>query len=392
MRRISLALVSMGALASADAHAQPPPPNNANAAPAVAAPAAPRAREPATSPDRDSEAYCRYIKAAADSESDPFLLPGVYGTTGYVSGADASAGASALPPTQRLIAGAFYNFGATGLSRGLALRSVADTECKRYAIEAQLRAFIERYTGAPSTRALAAKTKALEDALPHASEILASQRARLAQARITVDEVDATQIRADALRTLAAESRAQLEGLASAPPVAERPIRDVLTDRDSAEIEAEKSAAWLRQTRGWDLTIRGGYDRIFGVRDYTPLFASATLTFNIGWLFQGANDHEAEAARRDWVRAEVLGFDDRVEQTLQLLRATRDAEAGRLRETTILLADLEGRYKTISTMEGEKARTYAESVWFDLSRVRAEHAYYEEHVREMNALLGDAEK
>ena len=344
----------------------------------------------ATSAQQDSEAYCAWVTSVAASESDPFLLPSVFGTVGYVSGADASDGGSALPPTQRLIAGAAYSFGASGLNRGLALRAVADAECKRYASTAVLRAFVERHHDPSTVRALTAKRDALQAALPHAAEILAQATARLAQARATVDEVDATRLRVDALRQLAAETSAQLDALAAAPGMPEVPIAQVLAERDSAEAEAERKAARLREAHGWDLTVRGGYDRIFGARDYTPLFATATLTLNLGWLLQGGSDEGARKARHSWVRSEVLGLDDRVAQAVAALRGARDAEVGRLRETSTLLADLEARLGQMTNLTGEHARDYADVLWFDVVRLRAEHAYLEQHVRDLTALLGGA--
>ncbi|HEY2511799.1 MAG TPA: hypothetical protein VGI39_13115 [Polyangiaceae bacterium] len=367
-------------LAAANARAQGP-------GPTAAAPGRPNA-EAVANPGKDAAAYCRWVKAIAASNSDVLMAPSVYATAGYVSGADSSTQSSAVPPTGRLIAAGLYSFG--GLNRGLALRAQADAECKRYAAESELRAFIERNRDAQSVEALKAKAKVLDEALPRATEILSAQKAQLAQARLTVDEVDGTQLRTDALRALAAQVHQDLTAMATAPPPPARSVRETLAQRDAAEEEAERRDGRVRASYGWDLTLRGGYDQIFGVRDYTPVFGLATLTLDLGWFLQGASNDEARVARKEWVRAQVEGVDDRVEQVVQRLHGARDAEAARLRENTVLLADLEERFKSVGSLGGEKARAYADYVWFDLTRVRADHAYYTEHVRELDALLGDA--
>jgi hypothetical protein len=340
----------------------------------------------ASSVEKDADAYCRWVRAIAESSSDVLVAPSVYATGGYVNGADVSLGAASVPATQRLIAAGLYSFGS--LNRGLAMRAQADAECRRYRLDAELHAFIERNRDAASVRALTAKTKVLDEALPRAQEILTQEKAMMAQARATVDEVNGTQMRVETLRQLASEAHQQMDAMASAPPTPKTSIRQAVAARDDAEVETEKQDGRIRASYGWDLTLRGGYDRIFGIRDDTPLFAMATLTVNLGWFFQGGANADAESARKEWARAQIEGDDDRVEQVVARLRAVREAEIVRLRESTIVLADLEQRYKAVAGIGGDKARSYADYVWFDLIRVQAEHAYYAEHVHELDELLG----
>jgi hypothetical protein len=380
----TVSLVLGGALTTtAVARAEPPPRANPTTQTAARA----------TSTAADADAYCRWITAAAASESDPLLFPSLFAAGGYTSGADASAtgsGATTRSPTPRLIAGASYSFGADGLNRGLALRSQAAAECRLYAAMSALRAFVENHHDATSRRALTAKVKVLDDAIPRAAEILALQKARLAQSRATVEEIDATALRVDGLRKLAGDAHAQIDAMAALPAIEGEPIRRVQGRRDEAEEDAERAAARVRRSRGWDLSVRGGYDRVFGAREDAPVFAMATLTVSLGWLFQGANDDDAVRARRAWARSEVLGMNDRVEQAVQRLRATRDAESARLREVRILLVDMEARMRDIAGIGGDRARSYGDALWFDLVRTRAEHAYLEEHVRELAVLLDES--
>jgi hypothetical protein len=403
MRTISLLLLGGLLLSSSNAVAQGTAPGSTTEGrPAVSASGHDRAR--VTDAERDSSAYCAWVRAVADSTSDPLVAPSLYVSGGYTSPADASpgasatnaspggssadaAGASALPPTQRLTAAGFYSFGS--LNRGLAMRAQADAECKRYATTADLRAFVELNRDAESVRALKAKAKVLDESLAKADEILAQQKAQLAAARLTVEEIGGTQIRADALRALAAQTHQQIEALAAAPPMPKHSYKQALAERDVAEENAERKDGRLRAAQGWDVVLRGGYDQVFGYRDNVPVFAMATVTLNLGWFFQGSHNADALAARRRWVRDEVEGLDDRVEQVAQRLRAARDGDTARLRETNALAADLEARYKSVNQIAGDKARTYADYVWFDLVRVEADRAYFAEHLRELSEVLGD---
>ncbi len=351
--------------------------------------ATPKGADRSTNAEKDADAYCRWVKAIAASNADVLVAPSVYATGGYVSGADITLGASTLPPTQRVIAGALYSFGS--LNRGLAMLSQADAECRRYRADAQLHAYIERNRDGISVRSLSAKVKVLDGALPRAAEILVFEKGLLTQSRLTVDEFAGTQLRVDTLRQIDSDAHQQMTAMASAPPTPHKSIRQVVADRDEAEVEVEGEDGRVRASYGWDLGLRGGLDKIFGVTNNAPYFAMATLTLNLGWFFQGGANSDARQARREWVHAQVEGDDDRIEQVLQRLRSLRESETSRLRESTALLADLEARYKSVGSIGGEKARAFADFVWFDLVRVQSEHAYFVEHVRELDELIGDGE-
>ena len=340
--------------------------------------------------ERDAADYCRFQQGVASAQSLLLVAPSLYASGGYVTGADASTGASALPPTARLTAGASYSFGA--LHQGLAIQEQAHAECARYATESALRAFIERNRDGSSVRALRARARVLDEALPQAAEILQRQRTMLAAARLTVDELGSTELRADSLRQLAAEAHRDVEALSALPSAKNQPVDTALAARDEAEETAERAEASVRSSHGWDLSVRGGYDRVYGVRDYVPLFAMATVTVDTGWFFQGAANSDAREARREWVRHEVEGVDDRVEQVLQRLRALRRAESSREHETATLAGELETRFRSVSAISGDRARSYADAVWFELVRVRADHAYFTVHAQELDELLGSRGK
>ena len=335
----------------------------------------------------DAPSYCQFVKGVADSLADLEQAPVLFGTAGIVSGADASPGGSILGPTTRIIAGATYSL--SGLYRGVALRNGAEAECHRYALVSQLHAFLENNKEGITRRSLVAKLTVLSEALPRAEQILGATRAAMAAARANVEQVEAMQVRVEALRAEAAETRAGLLALARMPTPPDRSIASVLVDRDKAEAEAEKYDARARMSHAWDVSVRGGYDHIFGSSaNFTPIFALATVTLNIGGLFQPGAESRATEGRVGWARAEIEGADDRVEQALVRLRSLREVERKRQEETRVVLADLEARYKELSSIPGEKVLEYTAVVWFDLVKTRADHAYFEAHVADLDRLLG----
>jgi hypothetical protein len=335
----------------------------------------------------DTDAYCEYVTGVADSQSDLEMAPTIFGSGGLVSGAEASPGTSILGPTTRVIAGASYSL--SGLYRGIAMRSAARADCKRYESVSELHAFLVNNKEGLTRASLTAKLGVLGEAMPVADKMLADLKTALGQARATVEQVEAMQLRVDSLRALASDAQASLAQLEHLPPTPARPIAQVLQDRDEGESEAERYEGRVRRSRAWDLSVRGGYDQIFGSPfSYTPVFGLVSLTLNVGGLLQGGAEERAREGRVAWTRAQVEGVDDRVEQALARLRKLRETERKRLAETRVLLADLETRYKELQAVPGDKVAEYANYMWFDLVRTRAEHAYLSAHVADLDRLLG----
>jgi hypothetical protein len=337
--------------------------------------------------DPGVRAYCDYVEGGADAESDVLIAPDAFVTFGEVSGADASPGGSALAPTERLIAGLRYSF--SGLYRGLALRSRARAECKRYRSIVAVRRYLEAEKDDRSAAALSAKAAVLEAALPKAEAILNDSHAALAANRTTAREVEATELRVNALRAAAAQTRIDLDSVATTPPPANGGLEKALAARDAAEAEVERQESRVRSSQGWDLVVRGGYDRIWGQRDETPLFAMVTLSVNVGWLFQGAANDRAVEGRRAWSRHDPGDPSRMAMEHMARMQATLRQERIRLAQSAALLSDLEARSRQVAEVGGEKAKDFADYMFFDLVNVKAEHEYLRAHVDELAKILGE---
>jgi len=381
MKKLLLGLLgNITLLVASTAHAQPLPSSSPSPMTGEAAATAPR-----TSVDEDARGYCELVSGVAASESALLVAPSIFGSVGVVSGADATGTASSLPPYARVQAGASYSLGA--LSHGMALRSAAAAECRRYRAESRVRAFIEGNLHGRSATALSAKARTLEAALPRAEDMVKELVLDVAAARATIDDLQAVEMRADAMRTALHDARAELDAAAGTvlPPTG--PLERILRERDQAESAAQHREAAVRRAKAWDVSVRGGYDQIFGVSSHTPVFGMATLTVNVGALFQGGAERRAEEGRSAWVRGQVEGTDERASLSLQRLRALRSSERARLAEVETLDKELEERAHTMESMTGERAKAYSRTLWFDQVRVRAERAYLVAHVRELDAAL-----
>jgi len=361
----------------------------AQADPSAAAPTDdPQSGAPRATWQDDAQAYCRLVTAVADSESALSLAPRVFGEAGVINGADAVGGRSALPPTARVTVGVSYS--GADLYRGLVLRRRARADCERYRAVSQLRAFAAAYEDGISPRALSAKLRVLDAAQPRAEEILAAVKARVEQSVTTIEELNAIQLKANALRQEGHRARLGLDVAAGATPPPTIPVPALLRQHEDDEALVERHNASLRVSHGWDVGVRGGYDRVFGVRDHVPLFGLVTASVSVGLLFQSGAEGRAVEARRALAKVEVKGTEDRVAKVVHRLHATWKAEQARLDEVSAIVTDLEGIVREVEAAGGEKAKRYAERVWFELVGLRSEQAYLRAHVAELGSITGAA--
>ncbi len=323
--------------------------------------------------ESDADSYCRFVAGVAASQSDLLLAPEAFVSFGYVN-ESLTPGSSVFPSTERLSAGLSYNL--VSLYSGVVTRSQAKTECARYRALSRLHAFLVVNKEDSSVSALEAKLNVLESALPEAGEILKTLHQSVTEGRATVEELNATELRADELRQLTLQAREALEG---APKVetAKIPISTLLGERNRAEEAVERDEARLREARAWGFTLRGGYDQVFGASNSPlPVFGTVTLSLNLGTFAQYSADSRARSGRQSWVRNQIEGVDQRVTELTEKLRARQRALTTRENQLSVLAADLAQRMRTVDTLpaRSERLKRYREYLWFDFVKLKAEQA------------------
>lgn len=341
------------------------------------------------SPQPGVAAYCDYAWGATSSSVAQQLYPRLFLSGGVLSGADSvnttgSAG-SGSGTLWRLQAGLSY--GLADLNEGLALRDRARAECALYLQQSELFAFLARYDEPDSMAGALAKIRVLEEALPTAEHILDEVRELLLHHQATVEDLNATSLRVDTLRAELGSNRARVAAVSRKHRTSARNVTDLMVSYQSATEHVAESESRVRQSRRFDLAVRAGYDRLFGVRDGIPLSATLTLTISPGAIAQPEAEEQSRRGRMGWATRGVEGVHDRVAVLLARLRAVLEAQTRRGQDTRVLLADLESRYKAVETVAGDSVRAYRDYLWFDLIRLRAEDAYLRAQLEELDVLL-----
>jgi hypothetical protein len=337
----------------------------------------------------DAASYCRFVGYVTRSTTALQLSPQIFLDYGLVNGATPNSGGMAVnasQPAQRLTIGLRYSL--TGLVQGITDRYRADAECERYHATSALARFLVENREQVSPASLDAKLAVLRGAAPRAREVVSATRALVEKSRATVEELNAVEVRLTDLESSIVEAeglRAGLVGRTVLPPP-----ETLLHNGMVAVDRVERYEARLRELLAFDLSVRGGFDQIYGATgDYTPVFGVVSLSFNPAVFYQTYADAQARQARVRWAGAETEGIGQKVELLANRLRATLAGERRRLHETTVLLADVEARLRALDGLEFERLRRVRDGMWFDWVKLKADHEFLQVHVAELGRSLGE---
>jgi hypothetical protein len=324
-----------------------------------------------------ADGYCDHVENVAKAEAALLVTPEVFGSVGYVE--EPQTGGVESSDGIRVIAGLRYSLG--DFVEASATKKRAKADCRRHKALAAVE-------GVTAYKALAARAAVLDDAMAEADQLLEDANDDLRQRRATAQEVDATRLRVDALRELAADTRAELDALPQ--PADGESIEGALGAYYRADAEVERQEAKLRSASAWDVNVRVGYDQFVDVADDSPFFAVVSLSVDLGWLVQGKYNKKAADGRKRAVREEHGAA--HTDLTASRLQSLLEIEEKREAETAILLEDLAKQLKTLKKLGGDEGKRYREVVWFEWVKAKAEHAYYEAHVATLREVLGEEAK
>lgn len=337
-----------------------------------------------------TDPYCEYTEGAAASEAAPLLAPNLF-TTGGVFNSELLAVSTPISTSRanhgRLFAGGEYSFG--NLQKGITFKRRARADCEAHRITAELESFLQNDSNTTTTGALAARASVFREALPQGETILEATAKSVEGFSTTIQEADAVRLRLDELRRMLEDTEREKILATPSEAFAGVSLPRLLEQAQALQRELEKREGNAREAAAWDFTVRGGYDHIFLQNVGQPYFAMGTLTFNLGSLWQKKADARAAEARQKWFLEQPEGVAARTQRLLRQLRGMKQAEEVRLRETQILLADLEQRMKSLQEISNKKAESYANYLWFDYVKVKAENAYLSIHLKDLAGIAGE---
>ena len=333
--------------------------------------------------------YCQYVSSVATSQAATYLSPIVFGSAGSTSAEILPSPLStttSVANRTRFFGGASFSLG--NVQRGLALKGIARANCEQYKVTAGLEAFLEENGDAITSNALEARADVLRDALLHSKEIL-SRSERLLNAHVaTTQEFHGMQLRRDELLQILEQTDSDMGKAVRSESLAMFPLNELLKKQQDLLTRQEIEEGKSRQAGTWDVSGTAGFQRILHAPQSSPFFGSITLSLNLGRLWQNGAERRATDSFHRWTQEDPTGASVRTDMLLQHFHAIETAEAERLRETDILLEDLEQRLQSVRGVGDERAQSYEDYVWFDYIKIKAEHAYLVAHLQDLSVVAG----
>lgn len=319
------------------------------------------------------DGYCDYVEGAAAADAATLFMPQLFAQFGYVEQPSSEFTPSADSTNLRVLGGIRYSV--TDIYAGLATKSHARADCERHRALTGLR-------DTTTARALAARIQVYEDAQAEASRILRDQETAVETRQSTAQDLLATRLRVEELRTLAASARRELAAL---PPVDGRPVRTLLSAYRSADADIERSEGRLRSIRAYDVTVRIGADRFLeGANQDTQFFGVLQLGVNVGALWTGAGNRRAANGRRRYARTESQVLDG---TTFEQLRTALDVEQKLVEQSAALVGDLARQLEAVTQVTGEDGKRFHETLWFAWVKASADLAYQRAHIEALREVL-----
>lgn len=319
---------------------------------------------------------CQEITSAAASESAALRWPLLFSRVGLMRGSpldvDGGGGAARRDLLWNLQVGAEVS--PTRIYEAGLVEARARAECDRYAAELSFRALMAAFD-LDLTKALEARIQSLQASLPDAERRLEASSSALDGSQVSLPDHLTTRRRVDRLRQQLAD--AELD-LASAPLFAAEPAPPAGRAFDElrrAEARVVALDAELRRADSIALSLRAGYDEVFGVEQSLPVFAFVSLRLAPARLWQRAHDAASERAHQR-----------RVERRIEQARLLLERLEGQLgRQLTVLerrLAQLERRIAELGRRQSDlggvgtqAAGELSEALWFERAEVEADRAY-----------------
>jgi hypothetical protein len=333
--------------------------------------------------------YCKFATGVATSQADLLKSPVIFASLGSASAEilpSALSSDTSVANRTRFFSGASYSIG--NLQRARAVKQAARADCEQYEVTSGLEAFLQENWEAITSDALNARAQVLRDALLQSRDILGRTQKLMDAHVATSQEYHAMQLRNDELLQILEQTDSDMGKAAKSESLAMLPLHEMLKKQQDLLTKQEIEQGKFREAGTWDISGTAGAQRIINAGQTSPYFASVTVSFNPGRLWQSGAERRATEGFHRWIQEDPTGPSVRTYMLLDHFRAIQTAEGKRLQETEILMSDLEQKLESIRAIGNDKVQSYEDYVWFDYIKIKAEHAYLVAHLKDLATVAG----
>ncbi|MGB6384836.1 MAG: hypothetical protein WBD25_14420 [Terriglobales bacterium] len=242
--------------------------------------------------DKDQLAFCEYVTQQAAAQRDLLLAPNaVAGITQPNTGL----------PTQLVwgVSGSLSSMRKAGLTMDAARKN-----CELYSASTSAQQDIQYALPSLEKQALQNRLGLIQHASENLDALLATTAKMLDVQNMTrpmAFALQTTKIKLDADR---ADTQSKIVGL-YAPPLSERPLKELVAEKQSREVNEQKALDKLTRQNDWDVALSvGAHQQINPLIDSNGVYGEVTVSYNLASRAINKHLDRAADAYDDWKKVQ----------------------------------------------------------------------------------------
>jgi hypothetical protein len=275
----------------------------------------------------------------------------------------------------------------SGVYRAQLVTELAETECRAFEAEHDIRAMLTYIDGHIERRALEKQLAGLKSALSRAEENLRYEQELLRSHTATWPDVSTALEARDRVRQTLSTTEEEIGRLRVLPELSMRPLPDLLAVAAARRGEAAELHDKLEIAQGWEVSVAAGARRDYGISQSSP-FVEVTLSRSLG-----LSDARAAASRNASLTTRLVqeqqeGLWRLLEQRTAELTSHRSAQQELLRGIRERLTLIETELSQVSGVQTTPALRMARNLAVELLTQRAELSTVEARIAGLDEALG----
>ena len=337
--------------------------------------------------EREADAYCGFVTESANGERALLRAPEFFSTTATTGYGDNDSGSNDFFSDTSLRQTVGLRVSANRLYRSHLVADRSRADCDLYRTRARLTRALAFGRDLGLFEALTAQRGVLRDSLRQGEDRVAELRREIGARTATQQELLAWQLRLGNLRIRLEQIEEERDRVRTLPDGFPEGLRNLMSNFRAADAAVAEVETSLREANVWDIDLRSGYDQIIDEPRDVPVFATVTVSLNLGFLRQRSANDRALLQRAEWRRHEFSGLDRQWNELIDDLASARRHARDRMVRVSELRDDLRRRLGEIANISGDHASRHRDVLWYEGAQLDAEFAYLDRRIARIDAFL-----
>jgi hypothetical protein len=337
--------------------------------------------------EREADAYCGFVTESANGERALLRAPEFFSTTATTGYGDNDTGTNDFLADTSLRQTVGLRVSANRLYRAHLVADRSRADCDLYRTRARLARALAFGRDLGLFEALTAERGVLLGSLRQGEDRVTSLRREIGARTATQQELLAWELRLGNLRNRLEQIEEERDRVRTLPDGFPEGLRNLMTDFRAADAAGAEAEIALREAKVWDVEVRSGFDQILDEPRDVPVFATVTVSLNLGFLQQQSANDRALLKRAEWRRREFSGLERQWNRLIDDLASARRHAHDRMARVSDLRADLRGRLEEIANVSGDFASRHRDVLWYEGAQLDAEFAYLDRRIARIDAFL-----